>query len=117
MLVESGKPMQAFNLSSLVAESERDDQRWREFLRVPSLSMGLYRLEAGQADEQQPHTEDEVDFVISSGKASFRAGGRELAEGARTGPALIRTGPRPALNLVLPPLPPMRLLGGFRRTD
>src|SRR6202030_3090738 len=36
-----GKPMQTFNLNDLVAESERADQRWREFLRVPSLSMGL----------------------------------------------------------------------------
>ena len=70
--------MQTFNLSSLVAESERDNQRWREFLRAPTLSMGLYRLKAGQADEQQPHTEDEVYFVIS-GKASFRAGGKEQA--------------------------------------
>jgi quercetin dioxygenase-like cupin family protein len=70
--------MQTFNLSSLMAESERGCQRWREFLRVPSLSMGLYRLQVGQADEQQPHTEDEVYFVIS-GKALFRAGGQEQA--------------------------------------
>jgi quercetin dioxygenase-like cupin family protein len=71
-------PMQTFNLSSLVAESERGNQRWREFLRVPSLSMGLYRLKAGQTDEQQPHNEDEVYYVIS-GKASFRAGGQTQA--------------------------------------
>jgi quercetin dioxygenase-like cupin family protein len=70
--------MQTFNLSSLVVESERGSQRWLEFLRVPSLSMGLYRLQAGQADEQQPHTEDEVYFVIS-GKASFRADRQEQA--------------------------------------
>ena len=72
--------MQTFDLDSLVAESERGDQRWREFLRAPSLSMGLYRLRAGQADEQQPHTEDEV-YVVVSGKASFRASGREQAVG------------------------------------
>jgi len=70
--------MQTFDLSSLVAESERSNQRWLEFLRVPSLSMGLYSLKAGQADEQQPHTEEEVYFVIS-GKASFRVGGQEQA--------------------------------------
>jgi quercetin dioxygenase-like cupin family protein len=70
--------MQTFNLRSLVAESERGNQRWQEFLRVPSLSMGLYRLKAGKADEQQPHTEDEVYFVLS-GKASFRASGGEQA--------------------------------------
>ena len=72
--------MQTFDLNDLVADSERAGQRWREFLRVPSLSMGLYRLKAGQADEQQPHTEDEVYFVLS-GKAGFRAGGREQALG------------------------------------
>jgi mannose-6-phosphate isomerase-like protein (cupin superfamily) len=70
--------MQTFDLNDLVADSERAGQRWREFLRVPSLSIGLYRLKAGQADEQQPHTEDEVYFVLS-GKAVFRSGGREQA--------------------------------------
>ena len=30
--------MRTFDLSDLVAESERGDQRWREFLRVPSLN-------------------------------------------------------------------------------
>ncbi len=70
--------MQTFNLSSLVGESERGSQRWLEFFRVPSLSMGLYRLKAGQADEQQPHSEDEV-YVVISGKASFQASGQEQA--------------------------------------
>ena len=70
--------MQTFNLNDLAAESERGDQRWREFLRSPSLSMGLYHLKVGQADEQRPHTEDEV-YLVVSGKASFRAGGREQA--------------------------------------
>jgi quercetin dioxygenase-like cupin family protein len=70
--------MQTFNLNDLAADSEPGDQRWREFLRVPSLSMGLYRLKVGQSDEQQPHTEDEVYFVLS-GKASFRAGEQEQA--------------------------------------
>jgi quercetin dioxygenase-like cupin family protein len=72
--------MQTFDLNDLAAESERTSRRWREFLRVPSLSMGLYRLKAGQADEQQPHTEDEV-YVVLSGKGAFRAGGRERAVG------------------------------------
>lgn len=73
--------MQILNLNDLVAVSERDGQRWREFLRVPSLSMGLYRLKAGQADEQQPHTEDEV-YVIFRGKASFQADGQQQAVAA-----------------------------------
>lgn len=71
-----GGTMQTFDWNELEAESERAGQRWHEFLRVPSLSMGLYRLKTGQADEQRPHTEDEV-YVVLSGKAVFRAGGRE----------------------------------------
>jgi quercetin dioxygenase-like cupin family protein len=70
--------MQTFNWNDLVAESDRGNSRWRELLRVASLSMGLYRLKAGQTDEQRPHTEDEVYFVLS-GRASFRAGGQEQA--------------------------------------
>jgi quercetin dioxygenase-like cupin family protein len=77
-LIQRGKSMQTFKLTDLVAESERGNQRWLEFLRVSSLSMGLYRLKAGQADEQQPHTEDEVYFVVS-GKAWFQAGGHQQA--------------------------------------
>jgi len=65
--------MQTFDLSRLLAEAKAKDQAWLEFLRVPSLSMGIYRLKAGQADQQRPHTEDEVYYVVS-GKASFRAG-------------------------------------------
>jgi hypothetical protein len=43
--------MQIFNLNDLVADSERSSQRWREFLRVPSLSKGLYACrDAGWAN-------------------------------------------------------------------
>ena len=65
--------MQTFHVNNLLAESERTDRRWQEYLRVSTLSMGLYRLKAGQLDEQQPHSEDEVYFVLG-GRASFRAG-------------------------------------------
>jgi len=35
--------MQTFNLNDLVTEGDARNQRWQEFLRVPSLSIGLYR--------------------------------------------------------------------------
>jgi len=38
---------------------------YREFLRVPSLSLGLYTHEVGASVPQEPHTEDEVYFVVS----------------------------------------------------
>ena len=75
--------MQTFSLSSLVAASEKTNRRWQEFLRVPSLSMGLYRLKAGQADQQQPHTEDEVYYVLD-GKARFLSGERQEEVGPGT---------------------------------
>ena len=46
---------------------------WLEFLRVTDLSAGLYVLEAGAIDPQQPHTEDEV-YVILGGRSRFTAG-------------------------------------------
>lgn len=57
--------MQAFELNDLAAESTRQNRPYLEFLRVPSLSMGLYVLPTGGVDPQQPHTEDEVYYVVS----------------------------------------------------
>src|SRR5205823_13896840 len=74
------KEMQAFELSRLLAAEELKNRPWLEFLRVRSLSMGVYHLKAGQEDRQQPHTEDEVYYVLQ-GKASFRSGEERLAVG------------------------------------
>lgn len=42
-----------------------------EFFRAPALSMTIYRLPAGSTDEQQPHNEDEVYYVVD-GRGQFR---------------------------------------------
>jgi quercetin dioxygenase-like cupin family protein len=65
--------MDAFELADLLTERERSDKLYLEFLRVPALSMGLYVLPAGGIDPQQPHTEDEVYYVVS-GRGAFRCG-------------------------------------------
>jgi quercetin dioxygenase-like cupin family protein len=57
-----------------VLESTPTD--YREFLRVPSMSAGVYRLAAGASDDQTPHTEDEVYYVLA-GRARLRIGERE----------------------------------------
>ena len=75
--------METFDLARLVTECDQADRRWREFLRSDSLSMGVYRLKAGQTDEQRPHTEDEV-YLVLSGRASFRVGADERAVGTGT---------------------------------
>ncbi len=61
------------NYDSTAVMDEMNGKAWREFLRVPSLSVGVYRLKVGEVDRQSPHTEDEVYFVIE-GRAKFVAG-------------------------------------------
>jgi mannose-6-phosphate isomerase-like protein (cupin superfamily) len=65
--------MHAFELADLLAQREQSNRAYLEFLRVPALSMGLYALPAGGTDLQQPHTEDEVYYVVS-GQGAIRVG-------------------------------------------
>lgn len=57
---------------------------WHEFLRSPSLSMGIYVLDEGALDPQKPHTEDEVYYVIG-GRGEIEVEG----ETRRVGPGSI----------------------------
>ena len=70
--------MQAFEVSQLLGVSEHDGVRYEEFLRHPSLSVGLYTLPAGSIDPQQPHTEDEV-YYIASGQGVIQVGNETSA--------------------------------------
>jgi mannose-6-phosphate isomerase-like protein (cupin superfamily) len=56
---------------------------YREFLRVPAMSAGLYVLPAGATDHQKPHREDEIYYVVR-GRARFKAGteDREVSAGS-----------------------------------
>jgi len=66
----AARPLDVAALAGGAAGAER---RYLELLRVPALSVGLYRLPAGGLDEQQPHGEDEVYYVLS-GRGRFRQG-------------------------------------------
>jgi mannose-6-phosphate isomerase-like protein (cupin superfamily) len=57
--------MEAYQLTHLIDQQNQSGLDYLEFLRVPSLSAGLYMLAAGAVDLQEPHTEDEVYYVIS----------------------------------------------------
>jgi mannose-6-phosphate isomerase-like protein (cupin superfamily) len=52
---------------------------YREFLRVPAMSAGLYVLPAGATDRQKPHREDEIYYVVR-GRARFQAGAEDREE-------------------------------------
>lgn len=51
---------------------ERGTEPWIEFQRSTDLSTGLYVLAAGERDEQEPHTEDEI-YVCVEGRGRFVA--------------------------------------------
>src|SRR3954451_19362745 len=53
-----------FETAALMAEQLVSGKRYLEFLRRESLSCGLYVIDAGADDDQQPHHEDEVYYVI-----------------------------------------------------
>ena len=75
--------MKVFQLSGIKAERDQLGQLFLEFLRSDNLSVGLYELEAGSVDPQQPHTEDEIYFVVS-GRGTIMVGGEDQLVGSGT---------------------------------
>jgi mannose-6-phosphate isomerase-like protein (cupin superfamily) len=72
--------MQAFEISDIMNQQQQSNISYLEFLRVPSMSLGLYALPAGGTDPQQPHAEDEVYYIIS-GQGAIRVGNEDRAVG------------------------------------
>jgi mannose-6-phosphate isomerase-like protein (cupin superfamily) len=68
----------AWELADLVRDWGRNDRPYLEFLRVPSLSVGVYQLPAGGVDPQLPHTEDEV-YYVAGGRGAIRVDGEDRA--------------------------------------
>jgi quercetin dioxygenase-like cupin family protein len=60
------------NVGEIDQQRVQSGKLYKEFLRVPAMSAGLYALAAGATDQQHPHHEDEMYYVIR-GKARFRA--------------------------------------------
>ncbi len=71
------------NLPEIEEQHAESGKLYREFLRVPAMSAGLYVLPAGGVDQQKPHREDEIYYVIR-GRARFKAGSedREVSAGS-----------------------------------
>lgn len=68
------------DLDTVERRRRQSGKRYEEFLRVASMSAGLYALAAGSEDPQSPHREDEL-YYVASGRAKFRAGADERAVG------------------------------------
>jgi len=65
--------MNIFEIPKMADRLAGHERVYDEFLRVPAMSAGLYHLAAEAIDPQQPHTEDELYYVIA-GRGRFRCG-------------------------------------------
>jgi mannose-6-phosphate isomerase-like protein (cupin superfamily) len=65
------------SIETLQHQRSSSGRAYLEFVRVPSMNVGLYELSAGGEDLQQPHDEDEIYHVIS-GRARFSIDGEDL---------------------------------------
>ena len=77
------KAMDAFELSQLVEQRRQSGERHLEFFRSSTLSTGIYELAAGATDPQQPHTKDEIYYIVS-GRAEIRVGDEDRPVGPGT---------------------------------
>jgi mannose-6-phosphate isomerase-like protein (cupin superfamily) len=78
--------MNATQISNVLAELRQSGKLYREFMRLPTLSVGLYELAKGATDPQRPHGEDEVYYVIK-GRGCFRSGSEDVS--VETGSVLL----------------------------
>jgi mannose-6-phosphate isomerase-like protein (cupin superfamily) len=89
-------PVETFDTAAL--EAARDELQRRtgdlylEFLRRDSMSCGLYVLEAGAADPQEPHQEDEV-YVVLGGRGRLLVGDDDRPVGPGSVAFVARTVP------------------------
>jgi mannose-6-phosphate isomerase-like protein (cupin superfamily) len=65
-----------YDLPTISAARAQAGKLYQEFLRVPTLSAGVYVLAAGATDPQKPHKEDEVYYVVR-GRAKMRVGSEQ----------------------------------------
>ena len=78
---QSPSPWEIFDVNEIREKFEGKPAEYQEFLKVPALSCGLYRLARGSQDMQSPHDEDEVYYVIE-GRARMKIGDTEREVGA-----------------------------------
>jgi mannose-6-phosphate isomerase-like protein (cupin superfamily)/mono/diheme cytochrome c family protein len=72
-----GKNWDVFEFPDLVAKRDQSKRPYLEFLKVPTLSAGIYSLPADGQDQQKPHAQDEV-YYIASGRAMVQIGKEDV---------------------------------------
>src|SRR4029453_7201593 len=72
-----GTSWDVFEFPDLVAKREQSKQPYLEFLKVPTLNAGIYMLPADGQDQQKPHPQDEMYYVVS-GRPMIQIGRENL---------------------------------------
>ncbi len=74
--------MTAYRVEELTAQLKGRPAEYLEFMSVPDMSCGIYRLEPGASDPQHPHRQNEIYYVLT-GAGSFhdKDGRREVSQG------------------------------------
>ena len=67
---------EVFTTAEIDRQLAQAGKLYREFLRVSSMSAGLYVLPVGKSDPQKPHHEDELYYVVR-GRARFASDGKD----------------------------------------
>lgn len=65
-----------FDVAEINSKRQTAVKLYHEFLRVPTMSAGLYVLPAGAPDPQSPHREDEMYYVVR-GRARMKVGSED----------------------------------------
>lgn len=69
--------MKLFEYDDIAQSQSQSGDSYLQFLNEGTLSLGLYVLPAGSTDDQTPHAEDEVYYVVS-GRATVVVAGERL---------------------------------------
>ena len=66
-----------FEMPDVLNRRRESGELYLEFLNCSTMSVGVYALAAGSTDPQQPHTEDEIYYVIA-GRGRIHIGDDDL---------------------------------------
>ena len=69
--------MEKWTLAEVTRLRAQENQPYHEFLHVPTMSAGVYELGVSDEDRQQPHTEDELYYIVA-GKATLLVGDEDV---------------------------------------
>ncbi len=70
---QDDESLMVFKFADLVAANAETELPYLEFMRVESMNAYIYELEAEAVDEQTPHGQDEIYYVVA-GRSHFAAG-------------------------------------------